>query len=96
MFWDLLSDSRFIDLYAGTGAVEIEALSRGAVEAVFRENTRPAVSSFEKILRCSDRSGAQVISGVHHKPSPSFESVPARRSIFIFFSIRRMPTSTEI
>ena len=29
-----ISGSRFLDLYAGTGAVGIEALSRGAVEAV--------------------------------------------------------------
>ena len=33
-----VSGSRFIDVFAGTGAVGIEALSRGAVEAVFIEN----------------------------------------------------------
>lgn len=30
-----ITDSRFLDLYAGTGAVGLEALSRGASEAVF-------------------------------------------------------------
>ncbi len=30
--------ARFLDLYAGTGAVGMEALSRGAAEAVFVEN----------------------------------------------------------
>lgn len=30
-----ITDSRFLDLYAGTGAVGLEALSRGAAEAVF-------------------------------------------------------------
>ncbi|MFA6431640.1 MAG: 16S rRNA (guanine(966)-N(2))-methyltransferase RsmD, partial [Candidatus Margulisiibacteriota bacterium] len=32
--------SRFLDLYAGTGAVGIEALSRGAVSAIFVEINR--------------------------------------------------------
>ena len=30
--------ARFLDLFAGTGAIGIEALSRGAVEVVFIEN----------------------------------------------------------
>lgn len=33
----LIEGSRFVDLYAGTGAVGIEALSRGAVEVIFIE-----------------------------------------------------------
>jgi len=33
----------FVDAYAGTGAVGIEALSRGAARAVFLEKSRPAV-----------------------------------------------------
>jgi 16S rRNA (guanine(966)-N(2))-methyltransferase RsmD len=37
-----VSGSRFLDVFAGTGAVGIEALSRGAVEAVFIENHAPA------------------------------------------------------
>lgn len=35
--------ARFLDLFAGTGAVGIEALSRGAREAVFVENHAAAV-----------------------------------------------------
>jgi 16S rRNA (guanine966-N2)-methyltransferase len=34
--------ARFLDLFAGTGSVGIEALSRGATEAVFVENGRAA------------------------------------------------------
>ena len=34
--------SRFLDLFAGSGAIGIEALSRGAGEAVFVENNRRA------------------------------------------------------
>jgi 16S rRNA (guanine(966)-N(2))-methyltransferase RsmD len=36
--------ARFIDVFAGTGAVGIEALSRGAAEVVFIENHRPAAT----------------------------------------------------
>jgi 16S rRNA (guanine(966)-N(2))-methyltransferase RsmD len=38
-----VSGSRFVDLFAGTGAIGIEALSRGAKEVVFIENHPPAV-----------------------------------------------------
>jgi len=41
---------RFLDLYAGTGAVGIEALSRGAVEAVFVENHAAAVKLIRENL----------------------------------------------
>ena len=34
--------SRFLDIFAGTGAVGIEAISRGAASAVFIENHAPA------------------------------------------------------
>ena len=35
---------RFLDLFAGSGAIGIEALSRGASHAVFVENSRKAVA----------------------------------------------------
>ena len=34
--------ARFLDLYAGAGAVGLESLSRGATEAIFVESHRPA------------------------------------------------------
>lgn len=37
-----VAGSRFLDVFAGTGAVGIEALSRGAAEAIFIENYPPA------------------------------------------------------
>ncbi|GGH01325.1 16S rRNA (guanine(966)-N(2))-methyltransferase RsmD [Silvibacterium dinghuense] len=40
----------FIDLFAGSGAVGIEALSRGAVETVFVEKAEPAVQAIRKNL----------------------------------------------
>ena len=35
--------ARWYDMFGGTGAVGIEALSRGATEAVFTDNTRAAI-----------------------------------------------------
>jgi 16S rRNA (guanine(966)-N(2))-methyltransferase RsmD len=43
--------SRFVDLYAGTGAVGIEALSRGASHVWFAENAAPALKSLRANLR---------------------------------------------
>ncbi len=40
----------FLDAYAGTGAVGIEALSRGATEVVFIEHHRPAAELIRKNL----------------------------------------------
>lgn len=40
--------ARFLDLYAGTGQVGLEALSRGAAQAVLVENDRAAVAAIRK------------------------------------------------
>ena len=42
---------RFADLYAGTGAVGIEALSRGAAEVWFAEKGPPAIEAIRSNLR---------------------------------------------
>ena len=46
-----LCDSSFLDLFAGSGAIGIEALSRGASEAVFVENNAKAVMCIRDNLR---------------------------------------------
>ncbi|MBI3665759.1 MAG: 16S rRNA (guanine(966)-N(2))-methyltransferase RsmD [Acidobacteria bacterium] len=46
-----VAGSTFVDAYAGSGAVGIEALSRGAARAVFIENDRKAVSVLRRNLR---------------------------------------------
>jgi 16S rRNA (guanine966-N2)-methyltransferase len=45
-----LSGARVLDLYAGSGALGIEALSRGADSAVFVERDRSAASVIERNL----------------------------------------------
>ena len=45
-----IADRIFLDLYAGTGAVGIEALSRGARRAIFVEKSRAAVDVIRENL----------------------------------------------
>ena len=45
-----LEGCRFVDLYAGTGAVGIEAMSRGAEHVWFAENAEPALASLRQNL----------------------------------------------
>ena len=42
--------AKFLDAYAGSGAVGLEALSRGASEVVFVEHHRPAIDLIRKNL----------------------------------------------
>src|SRR6267143_434978 len=57
-----IAGSRFVDLFAGTGAIGIEALSRGAAEVVFIENHPPAATLIRRNLESLDiRSGATVL-----------------------------------
>lgn len=46
-----IEGSVFADLYAGTGAVGIEALSRGAARAIFVEQKHAAVKAIRENLR---------------------------------------------
>ena len=43
-----IEGARVLDLFAGTGALGLEALSRGATEAVFVERARSALRLLEK------------------------------------------------
>lgn len=45
-----IADATFLDAYAGSGAVGLEALSRGAREVVFIEHHRPAIGIIRKNL----------------------------------------------
>ncbi len=61
---DWVYDSQVLDLFAGSGALGIEALSRGASQAVFCDNSLDSIkiikSNIEK-ARVADRS--QIVSG---------------------------------
>lgn len=48
--WGVLEDARVLDLFAGTGALGIEALSRGARELVAVEASKPAAALIVKTI----------------------------------------------
>lgn len=54
---ELVVGARVLDLFAGTGALGIEALSRGAESALFVEQDRASVVAIEKNLATTKLSG---------------------------------------
>ncbi len=48
-----IPDTSFLDLFSGSGAIGIEALSRGAEQACFVENNHEAVSYIKKNLKAT-------------------------------------------
>jgi 16S rRNA (guanine966-N2)-methyltransferase len=56
-----LDGARVLDLFAGTGAVGLEALSRGAAEAVFVESDRRAVDVLRRNVDTVGLPGATVV-----------------------------------
>ncbi|NMN00766.1 DNA methyltransferase [Bifidobacterium sp. DSM 109958] len=56
--WGVIDDARVLDLYAGTGALGIEALSRGARELVAVEMAGPAATALNGTLASLRRAKA--------------------------------------
>jgi len=54
---ELIVDARVLDLFAGSGAYGIEALSRGAAEAVFVDNHPKSISTIQLNLSKTKLSG---------------------------------------
>jgi 16S rRNA (guanine(966)-N(2))-methyltransferase RsmD len=59
---DRVIDARVLDLYAGSGSVGIEALSRGAASCAFVEHDRRAVAAIRENL---ERAGVAERASVH-------------------------------
>ncbi|MBP7865010.1 MAG: 16S rRNA (guanine(966)-N(2))-methyltransferase RsmD [Acidobacteria bacterium] len=71
--------ARFLDLCAGTGSMGIEALSRGAREAVFLDSGRQAEALIRRNLQiCGVPEGARLITGdlFRELPRLGLEKVP--------------------
>src|SRR6266487_3111625 len=78
--FDILStrveDARFLDLFAGTGSVGIEALSRGAADATFVERTASALADIRHNLDATHLAanaeviGADVFAYLRGNPVP--------------------------
>ncbi|WP_281702138.1 16S rRNA (guanine(966)-N(2))-methyltransferase RsmD [Acetobacter malorum] len=67
---DLLTNARVLDVFAGTGALGLEALSRGAEHATFFENDRAALSALRtNIAGCKWEDRSKVIPRDVTKPT---------------------------
>jgi 16S rRNA (guanine966-N2)-methyltransferase len=56
-----LEGATVLDLFAGTGALGIEALSRGAMHATFVENARPALRALQRNLQALEAVDATTV-----------------------------------
>jgi 16S rRNA (guanine966-N2)-methyltransferase len=76
---DALAGSTWLDLYAGTGAVGIEALSRGAAMVYFAEASKAAADLIAANLKSLGiASGFQVVKGQASKALRQWESAGVR------------------
>lgn len=76
-----LSGARVLDLYAGSGALGLEALSRGAVHALFVESDRGAVGVLRGNIAELGLPGAQVRVG---RVAAALAAPPERRYDLVF------------
>ena len=58
-----MAGARCLDLFAGTGALGLEALSRGAASTVFVENSKIAIATLRRNVASLDASGAVIHAG---------------------------------
>ena len=58
-----IEGARVLDLFAGTGSMGLEALSRGALDAIFFESSRSAVARLRKNIKTLGVKEAYVVPG---------------------------------
>jgi 16S rRNA (guanine966-N2)-methyltransferase len=75
---DKVTEGWFLDLYAGSGAIGIEALSRGASGAIFVENRRAAVAVIHTNLR---QAGFTHLAEVYHGDVGRAIAILAKREL---------------
>ncbi len=67
----VLEGALVLDAFAGTGALGLEAMSRGAVRAVFIERDRSALAALRaNIAACGAQARSRVIAGDALRPPP--------------------------
>lgn len=69
-------NNKILDLYAGSGALGIEAISRGATEVKFIDNFAPAISTIKSNLQ-------QLLSGSQTIELPATQVVRAKVNAFL-------------
>jgi len=87
-------DANFVELFAGSGSIGLEALSRGAAKSYFFEKNRTALRLLKDNISAIDPNGASVFSGDTFNLFPSlYKQLKAeKRATFFYldppFSIR--------
>lgn len=86
---DLLDGARVLDLYAGTGALALEAISRGAISAVLVEKDGKAAAVCNQnatlIQKALEKEGFfDPVTKVAHKPVSSFLSTDTAEYSLVF------------
>lgn len=84
----LVVDARFVDLFAGTGAIGIEALSRGAREVLFVERHAPTMALLKRNLESLEiRSGPRLLTkdALHALKQLAGEAASASSGVDILF-----------
>jgi len=56
-----IAGARVLDLFAGSGALGLEALSRGAAQVTFVEKNRPAAEAIKTVTREWEEPNSQVV-----------------------------------
>lgn len=65
----LVPDSRFLDLFCGTGAVGLEALSRGAAHVAFCDSQRRCIDAIRESVKTLglDKAGWELLPMAYHR-----------------------------
>ncbi|MGC8203027.1 16S rRNA (guanine(966)-N(2))-methyltransferase RsmD [Aliiroseovarius sp. PTFE2010] len=68
---DPITGAQVLDLFAGTGALGLEALSRGAASVTFIESGRKALSLLEQNIQLCGAKGTRVVRRDAMRPGPA-------------------------
>lgn len=69
---DALEDARVLDVFAGTGALGLEALSRGAAQVTFIDQGRAAIKLLRaNIATCQAEAHTSILTRDARKPGPA-------------------------
>ena len=79
-----IEGSRFLDLFSGSGAIGIEALSRGAGQAVFVENNRQALQCIQDNLKHTRLDADGIVLGREVKNALSYLNIQGQAFDIIF------------
>jgi len=78
-----LSDISILDLFAGTGAVGIEALSQGAGHCVFLDTNAKAITTIQHNLEVTDLSGKAEVKNTNRTFDLIYVAPPQYKGIWI-------------